>query len=233
MHLFYTPDITGDIYSLSEEESIHCRKVLRLSEGDTVFLTDGKGILFEAHILDSNGRKVVIEIISKKEGYGHRDYQLHLAVAPTKNIDRFEWFLEKATEIGIDRITPLICEHSERRQLRCDRLVKVITSAVKQSLKAYHPVLNEPVAFRDFIAEDHKGGLFIAHLQENNPVLLKNMYKKGTDATILIGPEGDFSDKEIAAAQKASYQIISLGDSRLRTETAALAACHTVWNINL
>lgn len=233
MHLFYTPDIAGNNYSLTEEESLHCRKVLRLREGDIVYLTDGRGGLYESRIVNMPGKQVLVEVISRKEGYGRRNYRLHMAVAPTKNIDRFEWFLEKATEIGIDEITPLICEHSERRQLRSDRLVKVITAAVKQSLKAYHPHLHEPVEFNNFISKGREGQLFLAHLDENKPILLKDLCKKEGEVTILIGPEGDFSEKEMASAKKASYQVISLGNSRLRTETAALAACHTVWNINL
>jgi len=232
MHLFYTPDITSDFYTLSEEESRHCQKVLRLREGDTIHLTDGLGTLFEARIADSRSKQVIVEITGKQEEYGKRPYRLHLAVAPTKNIDRFEWFLEKATEIGVDEITPLICEHSERKVVRNDRLLKVITSAVKQSLKAYHPVLHEMTSFQQFISEKQEGQLFIAHLDEQNPLLLKNLYNPGLDITILIGPEGDFSPAEMESAVNASYQCISLGDSRLRTETAALVACHTISILN-
>lgn len=154
MNLFYTPDISGNLYSLNEEESRHCQKVLRLRLGDTVHLTDGRGTLFEARITDLQNRRVAVEVISRQDGFGRRDYFLHMAVAPTKNIDRFEWFLEKATEIGVDEITPLICEHSERRQLRTYRLEKIITAAAKQSLKAYHPKLNEPVLFGKFLSSD-------------------------------------------------------------------------------
>ncbi len=233
MNLFYTPDITSSYYSLNEEESRHCQKVLRLREGEIIHLTDGSGTLFEARIIDSQSRQVSVEIIGKQENYGKRDYRLHLAVAPTKNIDRFEWLLEKATEIGVDEITPLVCEHSERRQLRIDRLEKVITSAVKQSLKAYHPVLNPLVDYKKFITENRKGQLFIAHLEESDPVLLQKVYKKSNDVTILIGPEGDFSDTEISLALKASYQCVSMGNSRLRTETAAVVACHTIEMLNV
>jgi 16S rRNA (uracil1498-N3)-methyltransferase len=233
LNLFYTPDIADGLYSLDEEESRHCKMVLRLREGDVIYLTDGKGSLFEAHIIDSHSRQVAVETFSRQEGYGRRNYRLHMAVAPTKNIDRFEWFLEKATEIGVDEITPLICEHSERRQLRNDRLEKVITAAMKQSLKAYHPVLNPLTDYRKFITEKREGQLFIAHLEEINPVLLQKVYNIGSDATILIGPEGDFSNKEIDSALKASYQCVSLGNSRLRTETAAVIACHAVGMLNV
>lgn len=232
MNLFYTPDITSSYYSLNEEESRHCQKVLRLREGEIIHLTDGRGTLFEARIIDSLSRQVSVEVTGKQENYGKRPYRLHLAVAPTKNIDRFEWFLEKATEIGVDEITPLICEHSERRQLRIDRLEKVITSAVKQSLKAYHPILHPLADYKKFIAQKMEGQLFIAHLEESDPVLLQKVYRKSNDVTILIGPEGDFSDTEISLASEASYQCVSLGNSRLRTETAAVVACHTIEMLN-
>ena len=232
MNLFYTPDIISGVYTLNEEESRHCRKVLRLRDGDIVHLTDGQGILFKSRIIDANSNKVTVEIIERQENYKRRNYRLHLAVAPTKNTDRFEWLLEKATEIGVDEITPLICEHSERRLLRTDRLHKVITAAVKQSLKAYHPVLYELKEFAQFLSEHHKGQLFIAHLAEANPVLLQDVYRKGSDTTIIIGPEGDFSDAEMISALQNDYQCVSLGDSRFRTETAAVVACHAVYMIN-
>jgi 16S rRNA (uracil1498-N3)-methyltransferase len=205
--------------------------VLRLREGDLVYLTNGYGTLFEARIIDASGRQVAIEVISRQDAYGRRDYRLHMAVAPTKNIDRFEWFLEKATEIGVDEITPLICEHSERRQLRTDRLEKVITAAMKQSLKTYHPVLNKPESLTGFLAKPLQGSKYIAFIKAGTPLLIQ-LYHKGADAIILIGPEGDFSLAEAEAAVKSGYKIISLGESRLRTETAALVACHTISLIN-
>lgn len=247
MNLFYTPDITGNLYSLNEEESRHCQKVLRLHDGDTINLTDGKGTLFQARIKDTRGRQVELDVISRQDGYGRRDYYLHMAVAPTKNIDRFEWFLEKATEIGVDEITPVICEHSERRQLRTDRLEKVITAAMKQSLKAYHPKLNEPIPFGKFLsslsplipashlprfpANSSPENKYIAYITSGAP-LLKQLYLKGSDALILIGPEGDFSPAEVEASLKSGFQVISLGESRLRTETAAVVACHSIQLIN-
>ncbi len=231
MNLFFAPDITGGLYSLNADESRHCLMVLRLSEGDIVHLTDGKGSLFEVRITDAGNRLVTVEVVSRQDGYGRRDYRLHMAVAPTKNIDRFEWFLEKATEIGVDEITPLICEHSERRFLRTDRLQKIIIAAMKQSLKAYRPVLNEPAPLVNFLAKPLKGGKYMAFITGGTP-LLKQLYKPGSDAIILIGPEGDFSPVEVESAIKSGYEIISLGESRLRTETAALVACHTVSLIN-
>lgn len=233
MNLFYTPDIAGSLYSLTEEESRHCRMVLRLREGEVIHLTNGTGTLYEARITDARSKQVAVEITNRQENFGRRDYRVHLAVAPTKNIDRFEWFLEKATEIGVDEITPLICEHSERRQLRTARLEKVIVAAMKQSLKAYLPALNPTVDFRRFIAEKREGQLYIAHLEESEPVLLQKVYSQGNDITILVGPEGDFSPAEIESAIKSAYQIISLGESRLRTETAAIVACNTVQLLNM
>lgn len=232
MNLFYTPDITPGIYSLNEEESRHCKTVLRLKNGDIVHLTDGAGTLYECRILDSQNKRVAVEVVSQQENFGKRNYHLHLAVAPTKNIERFEWFLEKATEIGVDEITPLICEHSERRQLRIDRLEKIITSAVKQSLKAYHPVLNDLVDFKKFIKEPNSGQRLIAHLDENNPILLQHVYQKNAASIILIGPEGDFSSEEISLSQNYGYHCVSLGNGRFRTETAAVLACHSIYFLN-
>jgi 16S rRNA (uracil1498-N3)-methyltransferase len=232
MVLFFTPDIISGVYTLNEEESRHCRMVLRMQNGEIVHLTDGKGTLFKSRIVDASGKHVVVEVIERQDEYNKRQYRLHLAVAPTKNTERFEWFLEKATEIGVDIITPVICEHSERRVLRTDRLNKVITAAVKQSLKTYHPFLKEPVEFKNFLKENKDDQLFIAHLEEDSPILLKDIYKKGANATIIIGPEGDFSEMEIINAKKINYSCVSLGNSRLRTETAAVAACHTIFLLN-
>jgi len=166
-------------------------------------------------------------LINVTPDYGIRPFRLHMAVAPTKNTARFEWFLEKATEIGVDEITPLICEHSERVQIRIDRLQKIILSAAKQSLKTYLPVLNEPVKFDDFIRLNLTGSRFVAYVEEHQPIHLKTAYQNG-DCTILIGPEGDFSKKEMEAAFKKGFNPVSLGPSRLRTETAAIVACHII-----
>lgn len=231
MHLFYTPDIEADEYCLSEEESRHCVKVLRLERGDVVQLIDGQGGFYDAEIIDDHPKRCLLKVLSKKEAYGRRNHYLHIAIAPTKNIERMEWFLEKATEIGIDEITPVICDRSERRELKTARLEKIITSAVKQSLKAYHPKLNEPVRFREFIGRGD-ADLFIAHCMEGPKLALKEVLKQGSRYTVLIGPEGDFSPAELELANRAGYRGITLGDARLRTETAALAACFEVNFLN-
>ncbi|MDA3779614.1 MAG: 16S rRNA (uracil(1498)-N(3))-methyltransferase [Bacteroidales bacterium] len=232
MHLFYTPDINEKIYSLSEEESKHCMRVLRLKKNDKINLIDGKGGLYTARIIDTNPKKCILEVLEYIQEYRKKDFYLHIAIAPTKNIGRFEWFLEKATEIGIDEITPLLCEHSERKIIKLERLNKVITAAVKQSLKAYHPKINNLTKYSDFILANNKGNKYIAHCEENAKHNLKDIYKANTDALILIGPEGDFSSKEIKQAKVNYFTEIGLGNSRLRTETAGIVACHTINVIN-
>jgi len=233
MHLFYTPDIKGQTYTLDEAESKHCIKVLRLNVNDIIFLIDGVGGFYTAAIKEANPKHCKIEVLEKKTEFGKRNFYLHIAVAPTKNIDRIEWFLEKATEIGIDEITPLLCKHSERKIIRHDRLNRVITSAVKQSLKAYHPKLNEMTSFEDFIRQEFKGQKFIAHCDsEGEKKDLKKLVEKKTPVLIIIGPEGDFSPEEIALAREWNFREVSLGESRLRTETAGIVACHTVSLLN-
>lgn len=233
MQLFYTPDIQGIRYTLPEEESKHCVRVLRLGEGDTVHLTDGRGALHTARIVSASPKRCEVEIAETAQEYGKRPYSLTLAVAPTKNNDRFEWFLEKATEIGIDRIIPLECDRSERRVYKTERGNKVIESAMKQSLKAYHPRLDEVTRFAEVVKFPFDGDRFIAHCEPGaEKQLLRDLVKKGRDVLILIGPEGDFSPEEIRSAKANGFREISLGASRLRTETAALAACHTVALLN-
>jgi 16S rRNA (uracil1498-N3)-methyltransferase len=227
MHLFYTPDISGNIYTLSEEESHHCMKALRLKKESVIHLTDGKGNLFKCIIIADDHKRCTVRVEETIKEFGKRNFTIHLAVAPTKNTDRFEWFLEKATEIGIDEITPLICEHSERTKFKTDRFQKVIISAMKQSLKAYLPKLNEPCTFAELIKKDFHGYKFIASYHENNSSL-KALYTKGKDVLLLIGPEGDFSTKEIDSAKECNFTAVNLGDSRLRIETAAVVACHTI-----
>lgn len=231
MHLFYTPDIENNIYSLNEEESSHCSRVLRLRNGDEIFLTNGKGDLFQSEITNIGSKHCTVNVIKTFPRYGKRNYNLHIAVAPTKNADRLEWFLEKATETGIDEITPLICKHSERKTVNIDRLNRVITAAMKQSLKAYHPIINKERKFEDFIAGKFPASKFIGYCG-NNTSKLKDLYKPGESALILIGPEGDFSEDEIIKAKENNFIPINLGKNRYRTETAALLACHTVYMIN-
>jgi 16S rRNA (uracil1498-N3)-methyltransferase len=213
--------------TLGSEESFHCIKVLRMRIGDKIYLTDGLGSLFEGSILAQDTKSCPVSVTSVTQEVGKRPFRLHLAVAPTKNIERFEWFLEKATEIGIDEITPLFCEHSERMQIRTDRLKKIILSAAKQSLKTYLPVLHEPMKFEDFIKLNLSPSRFVAYVEEQQPVHLKLAYTQG-DCVILIGPEGDFSKREMEKATQSGFQPVSLGPSRLRTETAAVVACHII-----
>jgi 16S rRNA (uracil1498-N3)-methyltransferase len=234
MHVFYTPDLKNDtFYTLNEEESRHCNKVLRLSSGDQVFLVDGRGGLYEATIHSETKRNVTLEVTKSTREYQKRNHHLHIAVAPTKNIDRLEWFLEKATEIGIDQITPIICAHSERKVIKEDRLQKVITSAVKQSLQAYHPILNPAITFEQLLGRDINAKKLIAHcIEDEQRQYIKDLIKPQDNYLILIGPEGDFSPQEIATALKNDYLPVTLGNTRLRTETAALAACFEINYIN-
>lgn len=233
MHVFYTPDINSSEYLLNEEESKHCIKVLRLGIGAQVHLIDGKGGLFKAEIITETKRNVRLRVIHTVKEYNKRNHYLHIAVAPTKNIDRLEWFLEKATEIGIDQITPVICDRSERRIIKEDRLNKVITAAVKQSLQAYHPLLSPQMELRDFLAVSQDANKMIAHCIEGETrEYISQLIVPHQNYTILIGPEGDFSPAEISLAMQSGYKPLTLGNTRLRTETAALAACFEVNYIN-
>lgn len=233
MHVFYTPDLQTDDYSLNEEESKHCNKVLRLVPGDHVFLVDGRGGFYEAEIVSAGKKNVTLHVVKAEQEYHKRNHHLHIAVAPTKNIDRLEWFLEKATEIGIDEVTPLICERSERKIIKEDRLFKVMTSAVKQSLQAYHPVLNPAISLTDFLKSAQDGVKLIAHCEEGKPrQYISEIIAPHQRYLILIGPEGDFSPNEIALALAQGFQPLTLGNTRLRTETAALAACFEVNYLN-
>lgn len=233
MQLFYNPNITEQTtqFSFNKEESRHIVKVLRKSVGDILHITNGKGWLFEAEITIPDIKNCLATIISKDLKTKH-PYHFHIAVAPTKMNDRYEWFLEKATEIGVDTITPIICDHSERKVIKQDRFEKIIQSAMKQSLHCYLPKLNEAIHFKDFINQSFNGQLFIAHCEEIDKKSLKNQIKKKEGITILIGPEGDFSVKEIEMAIVNDFIPVTLGDTRLRTETAAIVACHSVAFIN-
>jgi len=232
MHLFYTPDLINKIHTLNEIESKHCVRVLRLDLGHEVQLIDGKGGFHRAKVIEANPKKCSVELIESTFEYGKRNHFLHIAIAPTKNIDRFEWFLEKATEIGIDEITPIFCEHSERKTLKMERSEKILVSAIKQSIKAYKPILNEPVQLKDFLTINFKGVKFIAHCEENQKNSLKSAYTPGQNTLVLMGPEGDFSPQEIQMAKHNNFKEISLGESRLRTETAGVVACHTINLLN-
>ena len=227
MHIFYTPDLSGNTYTLDESESKHCVRVLRLEQGAEIILVDGQGGMFTAEITDPNPKRCAIKVVKSELNYGQRNFSVHIAIAPTKNIERIEWFLEKTTEIGIDRITPLLCRFSERKEIKNDRLEKVMISAMKQSLKARLPQLDTLTKFNDFIVQPFDGQKFIAHCDEQHRDLLKQMIMPNQNYLILIGPEGDFSGEEIEKAIQAGFHPVSLGDSRLRTETAGVVACHT------
>ncbi|HVW15068.1 MAG TPA: 16S rRNA (uracil(1498)-N(3))-methyltransferase [Mucilaginibacter sp.] len=234
MQIFYTPDIdtSSSVYYLSEEESKHCIRVLRMNQGEAVQLVDGKGGLYRAVIADANPKRTGLQVISAEQGYNKRNHYLHIAVAPTKNIERLEWFLEKATEIGIDEISLLVCQRSERKEVKADRLNKVITAAMKQSIKAYHPILNDAVAFGKFISTSFEGQKFIAHCDPGDKFSLRSEARLSGRYLILIGPEGDFTPAEISDAIKSDFKAITLGNSRLRTETAALEACFEINFLN-
>lgn len=233
MHIFYTPDITHNTYTLNEEESKHCVRVLRLTTGSIVNLVDGKGGFYTAEITSDNPKKVSLSILKVENEFHKRNHYLHIAVAPTKNIDRIEWFLEKATELGIDEITPIITDRSERRVVKEDRLNKVITSAVKQSIKAYHPKLNDAIAFDAFLKEPFDGNKLIAHCIDNGEKqYISKLVAPHQKYLILIGPEGDFTPDEVNLALNKGFKALTLGDNRLRTETAALSVCFEINYLN-
>ena len=232
MHAFYLPDLSAKLV-LDAEESAHAVKVLRKREGDTLLLTDGKGRLAEARITKAHTRGCELELSGPISQIEKRPYSIHIAISPTKNLDRMEWMVEKCTELGIDKISFLLCENSERKVLKADRLLKKAISAMKQSGNLYLPELNELVSFHDFVKtgsrEDQK---MIAYVDESHPHELKRILKPNGSYCILIGPEGDFSQEEIQMAITGGFLPVSLGSSRLRTETAGIAACHTCHLIN-
>lgn len=231
MHVFYTPEIATN-NELPEEEAQHCTRVLRLNCGDEITLTDGKGCFYQAVISVATNKRCLVKVTETTEQPPLWKGKLHMAVAPTKNMDRNEWFAEKATEIGMDELTFLNCRFSERKVIKTDRIEKILVSAIKQSLKARLPKLNGITAFEKFVQQDFDGRKYIAHCNEGEKIPLKEALVPGENSLILIGPEGDFSPEEVALAQKNGFIAISLGNSRLRTETAALAACHTFNLIN-
>lgn len=228
MQLFYSQDIDLDQkeFVFDKEESKHIVKVLRKQEGSILHITNGKGFLFISEITLASERKCVVKI-TEIQFFEKRSYTIHLAVAPTKMNDRYEWFLEKATEIGVDEITPVICDHSERKIIKTERLEKILISAMKQSNQFYLPKLNEPLKLNDFLKKEIPGQKFIAHCEETSKRELKNSITPNQNYTLLIGPEGDFSTAEIENAIACNYLPVALGNTRLRTETAAIVGCHT------
>ncbi len=234
MQLFYNSTISTETkqFTFDKDESRHIVKVLRKKEGDIIIITNGLGSLFTSKIISANDKKCLVNIESVEQKIKPWNYYLHIAIAPTKLNDRFEWFLEKATEIGIDEITPILCDHSERKVIKIDRMEKIIHSAAKQSLKYHYPKLNELTDLKSFVDSNFEGQKFIAHCEESAKKSLKNELKTDHTVTILIGPEGDFSTKEINQCLNKNFIAVSLGESRLRTETAGVVAAHSVAFIN-
>lgn len=225
MHLFYTPDIAHS-YELPTDEAAHALRVLRLQPGDEVSLTDGQGSFYHARISECNRKRCMVEVVDREEQAPLWTGHLHLALAPTKNMDRMEWLAEKATEIGFDELTFLNCQWSERRIVKGERIEKILVSAMKQSLKARLPQLNEMAHFSQFIKQPFSGQKFIAHCHEGEKQPLRKALQPTQDALVLIGPEGDFSPDEVASAIAEGFTPVTLGNTRLRTETAALVAVH-------
>ncbi len=230
MQLYFTYKIESDFAFLDEEEYIHVVKTLRKKQGDRLELMDGKGFYYGAEITEIGKKEVKLRILSSREIPLNWDFDLQLAVAPTKNIDRTEWMLEKCVEIGINSFSPILCRHSERKQIRTDRLEKIALAAAKQSQKSVLPKISELTDFGKFVRESKADQKFIAHCQSTELAELKNafVYSPGTSVLVLIGPEGDFSPDEVALAISHGFKAVSLGKSRLRTETAGLVACHTL-----
>ena len=233
MNIFFCDQISGEIATLTEEESRHCIQVLRHKEGDEIHFIDGKGGWYRGSIIEAHKKHCQLRIVSAEQDFGKRSYSIHLAVAPTKNINRMEWLLEKATEIGLDTFTPILSSHSERRVIKPQRLEKIVLSAAKQSGKAFLPDIRPMVTFDKFLkAPIPEEGKFMAYLGEDVNGLLKQNYQSKSDVCLLIGPEGGFSVQEATAANAAGFKLVSLGEGRLRTETAALMACHTIHLLN-
>jgi 16S rRNA (uracil1498-N3)-methyltransferase len=226
MELFYCPEISGSEIILPEEESRHCIRVLRLRKNDAIYLTDGKGMMCRALLAEADPLKTRVKIIETKTDYGKREYRLHIAVAPTKNPERFEWFLEKATEIGIDEITPLICSRSERETVNSKRGERILISGMKQSQRAYKPVLNPVSKLENVLSRVNTGSKIITHCNTSDLPLISRKFDGGAPVIILIGPEGDFTKEEVEAASAKGFAEASLGPFIYRTETAGIMACH-------
>lgn len=231
--LFYYPDLNGDSITLNKEESSHCIKVLRKREGDVVHFTDGKGTLATGTIQKADVKKCIVDIQSKEKKEAEK-HHIHIAVAPTKNIDRMGWFVEKSVELGIQEISFIYCTNSERKVMKTEKMHAKAISAIKQSLAPFLPIINAPVNFKDFVSTDHQSDQkFIAHLDNDH---IPDLFLKSSTSRnycVLIGPEGDFTQEELKLAIENGYEMVKLGKKRLRTETAALAACHTLNLVNI
>jgi 16S rRNA (uracil1498-N3)-methyltransferase len=233
VQIFYAPDITGDLYTLDERESRHSVRVLRMKSGSIVRLIDGNGNIYTGSIINADPQKCTIGITEVIKNFERREYRLHIAISPLKNPDRFEWFAEKCVEIGIDEITPVICRNTEKQIIKAERINKIIISAMKQSIKSVKTILNQPVSFDDFIDKRFSVNLLIATCSSSaERKKIADVYQKGTDTVILIGPEGDFDDTEVRNAMSKGFVPVHLGKSRLRTETAGIAACHSIYLLN-
>lgn len=233
MQIFYVPGITGNTCLMDENNSRHSIRVLRMTKGDKLKLVDGNGNLYEAIISDPDPSGCRVTITNVIRDFENRGYRLHIAISPIKNQERFEWFIEKSVEIGVDEITPVICRNTEKPGIKRDRINNIIISAMKQSLKAFMPSLNEPVTFNEFINSDLTGIKMIASCNpDSGRKKIDQIYEKNSDAVILIGPEGDFTWEELNLAFRNGYKPVHLGTSRLRTETAGIAACYSVYFIN-
>ncbi len=232
MNVFYLHDAQIGAISFPEEESKHMVKVLRMKEGDRFCVTDGNGSLYDAELIDAHPKRAMANLSNQRNGYDIREFKVSIAIAPTKLNERTEWFLEKATEIGIDEVKLFSSYHSERRVANVDRFKKIVISAMKQSVKSKMPLVEEMVAFDKLVKQNYEGQKFIAWIDDNVKEQLCDLYEKGENALVLIGPEGDFSKEEVALAKENGFVPVSLGDARLRTETAAVVACHTIQLIN-
>lgn len=228
MQIFYAPDMIGGVYELSKEESKHAIRVLRLRKGDEIILADGNGNLFRSKIINDNHNACIAEEIERIHKKKTRDFRIHIAIAPTKNIDRFEWMIEKCTEMGVDEITPIITRHSERSAIKMDRLNRITVSAVKQSINAYIPKINDIVEFNTFIAKVKEDIRLIAHCNETKKESIYKACRGQKDCIVFIGPEGDFSMEEVELAIEKGFIPVTLGENRLRTETAGILACHSI-----
>lgn len=232
MNVFYIKGAQEGLNVLSEEESKHCVKVLRMTEGECFCVTDGEGSLYDAELVEALPKRATVNLTNKRKGYDHWDFDLEIAIAPTKLNERTEWFLEKATEIGIDRVKLFTSYHSERRAANVERFQKVMIAAMKQSIKSRLPQIDDMVPFDKLVRQSFDGQKFIAWIDDDVKDCLCDLYKKGENVMVLIGPEGDFSPEEVALAKENGFVPVSLGKARLRTETAAIVACHTVQLIN-
>jgi 16S rRNA (uracil1498-N3)-methyltransferase len=234
MQLFYTNNVSDGTALFSREESGHCIRVKRMRRGDTLHFTDGEGILYEGIISEDDSREMKVSVTGVTKNAGKRQYRLHVAISPLKNDDRLEWFIEKAVELGIDEITPLICARTEKKRIRKERLEGLILSAMKQSVKSFLPRLNETILFTDFVKMDHTGRKLIACCdQQFERQAITSATRRGEDVVIRIVPEGDFTEEEVRLASDAGFLPVHLGASRLRTETAGVAACCSVYLTNI